>query len=494
MPGPRIHPRGLLNRVADWLMKRPELKSEFKILLDRYLRDGSSSHAEMGNIMDAFIFDYRLPDSRTPLRYFLDEADLSSKDHRDFQTLEDSTMSIFEVKEVYRGRGIKMRDIMSNRDYSVKERRGTYELEPGNLVICRVAPFGSQSVIVTPAPAVLPREATFYMKRKLKPSRYVSEKEGLDAFDLLDLGKESDIRPQTLDEIKKALKKKLVSLGIGIDFRGLSRRVNQNKDVEKAFPEVYEFDFPSNADFEETIGLLELLWKSYPRKDLGGKSLEEAFPIGPRERILASELLEEVVEKVNMLDYSSQEEVEGAIDRLRDNWLRTPLRDFGGKTPMEVILEERRELGNPREDIHYIVRPSLIKDYDLNKSERLYMEGVRAFKAGGLMKAAELFEEVVEMYPDNYEAWGNLGKCCALMGYKKKAIKCYKRALSVAPDYDCARNDLEFIMGQKEEDLATMGFLGALMSFALRLNRKGSEETDVWKEFAKIEKEAREGT
>ena len=97
------------------------------------------------------------------------------------------------------------------------------------------------------------------------------------------------------------------SIGLRIDFRGLNRRINESVTIEEAFPEVYEFAFPSNNDYNETVELINDLWNKYPRKEFNGKSPEEADLTGPREDSLISDLFDETKKNINPNEYSSSE-------------------------------------------------------------------------------------------------------------------------------------------------------------------------------------------
>ena len=96
------------------------------------------------------------------------------------------------------------------------------------------------------------------------------------------------------------------------------------------------------------------------------------------------------------------------------------------------------------------------------------------------------------MYPENYKAWGNLGNCFAYLGNKKEAIKCYNKALSLDPEYEFARNNLELIKNQTEKQLATMATLGVMRALMHGVDKKRKgEEIDVWEEIDKEMKKAR---
>ena len=115
-----------------------------------------------------------------------------------------------------------------------------------------------------------------------------------------------------MEELKSALKRKLRSLGIKIDFRSLDRRINENQYINKAFPEIYDFNFPSNDDFSETMDLLQQLWNNYPRKEFGGKSPKDADIMGPKEKTLILDLFDETRRKIDPNKYPSKKATDAA--------------------------------------------------------------------------------------------------------------------------------------------------------------------------------------
>ena len=467
----------LLNQVIGWISGQPEMKEEFEKVLDKFMKTDTVTDVTANNILDAFIFDHKLSDGETPFRYFLDHAKISPDNYQIYEGFERNIFSIFEVLEVFRGQGIKLQDLVWDKAYFVREKKATHQLTSGDILFCRIALFESHFIILTPAPNILRQDAGYRIKRDLRHMRPDLQK-GMNAFDVLDAawksGDETNFETGDLHEIKKAFKKKLKSLGIEIDFRGLNRRINESKNVMGAFPEVCGFDFPSNDDFEETMDLLKLLWNRYPRKEFGGKFPDEVSSFGPKEQLLISDLLDETIKNVDPADYLSLEEAENAVDEFKDKWLKTSQKELGGRTPMDAILEERGATGNPDKNFTFDVKIEGIRDYDLNKAEKLYMDGVRALKRGALIKATELFKEVIDMYPEDYSAWGNLGCCFAYLGDKKEAIKCYKKSLSIEPDYEFGKKSLEWVKGQTEKQLFADGMPGTVESLMDDPHKKSS--------------------
>lgn len=67
-----------------------------------------------------------------------------------------------------------MRDLASDEDCFVRESMGTYRVDVGSVMFCRVARLGSTHIIVTlvtPTPAALPPETGYLIKGALRQSR-----------------------------------------------------------------------------------------------------------------------------------------------------------------------------------------------------------------------------------------------------------------------------------------------------------------------------------
>lgn len=152
-------------------------------------------------------------------------------------------------------------------------------------------------------------------------------------------------------------------------------------------------------------------------------------------------------------------------------------------------------LGNPNKKFDIQMEITGIRDYDVNLAEKLYFEGVDAFNEGAVGLAAERFDQVTKMYPENYKAWANLGNSLACLGAKKEAIKCYKKALAFNPEYASAQKNLESIKNIPEKILLMQGVAGALkgaVHYGIGSKRKKNvEKINVWEEVDKAINEER---
>ncbi len=85
---------------------------------------------------------------------------------------------------------------------------------------------------------------------------------------------------------------------------------------------------------------------------------------------------------------------------------------------------------------------------------RAYQAGLEAMSAGEYEKAAERFQECVELAPKSARAWGNLGLAQLLLKRFDEAEASLRRALSIRPDYEPARYNLNMLVeARKRPDM-----------------------------------------
>ena len=481
---------GSMNPVVTWVLNEPHLKYTFDLIVKKYTDGKVTDEIQFNQLLDAFIFDYIIPQVNiTPFQYFLEKAGLSPQLHHIYKRYEENVFSIFKIIDVQYDKGMMLQDLIWDERYWITEKKGTHAVNVGDVVFCRVASFQDGFISLSPVINKWPAEASYMIERGFRGVHTHGEGRPINAFDIFKIIYCSEKKPEDLAEIKKELKKKLNKLGLKIDFRGLDARINEHTSLYDAFPEIQEFDFPSNEDFREAMNLIQLLWNIYPRREFKGKTPQQIFKIGPKENMLIQDLINGVTKAINPDTYPSAVEAEAATNEYQKIWLEKPQRELGGKTPIEVILKEREMLGNPNKKFNIKIELTGIKDYDSNLASKLYFGGVDAFNEGAVGLAAERFEEVARMYPENYKAWGNLGNCLALLGNKKRAITCYQKALAINPDYEFAKKNLESIKDISEKDLVLQGMLGAFkgaMHTGFRKKRtKATEKFNVWEEIDK---------
>lgn len=459
-----------LLRMREWITADEMLMDEFEIFLWEF---GELGEFREKLLLDAFIFDYKLPESSlTPFQYFLQKAELRPEERRAYEGLSSNFHSFFEILEVRRDEGLRLRDLRDQKEYWVREKKGTHQAMVGEVVWCRIVSYGGEFFVLGPGMLTWSPEGKYTIQRALRHMGPIS------AFDVIRTHPEkgTDRKRRELWEVKEKLKRKLNRLGIKLDFRDLPRRIERHKSPMEAFPEIFNFNFPSMLDFEETLELVRELWNNFPRREFGGRPPRHFEP-GPMEKTLYHTLLSEAQANIDPDDYPSPEAAQKAVDEFCRKWLRTPQEELAGKTPEGVILEEREARGDQRKSIDIRITVSSIPDFDANKAERLYREGLEAFKRGDWIKAVECFDEVTEMYPEQYKAWGNLGSSLANLGLKEAAIMCLERALEIKPDYQVAKENLAHVKEMSEEKCEALTALAVVERLTRTLKgRKTKDE------------------
>ncbi|MGK7932119.1 MAG: tetratricopeptide repeat protein [Microcystaceae cyanobacterium] len=74
--------------------------------------------------------------------------------------------------------------------------------------------------------------------------------------------------------------------------------------------------------------------------------------------------------------------------------------------------------------------------------EQLFKQSITAYREGKYAEAEAIMRRVIELDPDNYRAYSNLGVLLELKGELKEAILAYKKAIEINPQHADAYNNL----------------------------------------------------
>jgi tetratricopeptide (TPR) repeat protein len=85
---------------------------------------------------------------------------------------------------------------------------------------------------------------------------------------------------------------------------------------------------------------------------------------------------------------------------------------------------------------------------DVLRGEELFARAYAALSEGRPADARHGFEEVLELVPRHYPSWGNLGAAYLAMEEREEALRCFRRALELNPDYAVARQNLALLEKQ----------------------------------------------
>jgi Flp pilus assembly protein TadD len=75
----------------------------------------------------------------------------------------------------------------------------------------------------------------------------------------------------------------------------------------------------------------------------------------------------------------------------------------------------------------------------MDTDQEMQLAAIEAAKAGDLAQSLALFDQLLKVQPDLYQAWCNRGNVLDDLGRAEEAVASYDRALRIYPDYEIAR-------------------------------------------------------
>lgn len=94
---------------------------------------------------------------------------------------------------------------------------------------------------------------------------------------------------------------------------------------------------------------------------------------------------------------------------------------------------------------------------------RLHDEGSEAMDRGEYQLAADRFQDLIRLKPDDEEAYFNLGYALSRLNRSAEAIRSYEKCLSILPEYAEAHNNLgNLLLADRKFDQAALHFRIAL--------------------------------
>lgn len=445
------------SKIAKFIRDGPEMMKELISLESEfpYLTTGDPERKMI--IFDWFIFDRKLKSfDKTPLEHFLDvNKDISPEEKRIYENFKNNIYSLFEVKALKIRKEMVLIDLMTKKEYWIWERTATCDLHKGQCLLTRILPY-EDHYILTGMVHAFPKDATYVMRLAYKRMRENKADMKINPIEIAkiieDFGTKARIADLDLDKVQQRLSEKLEEVGLAdVTPADIIEKFNQNIEPDKVFKEITERAiFPEDKDVEELFELLAALWNKFPHRATDRISPEEKdrdYPRGPRELSLIHELMHHLHNEISPDNYSNKEELDKALAEAQKRWLNTPNPELDGKTPAELIFEERKRLGNPRKEIglNIIVQPIGGVTRKEKEAEELFDKTLSLSKEKRYQEAIDCYKRYLEIYPENYVAWGNMGALYGLLINKEEAYKCLHKALSIKPNYKIARDNLALL-------------------------------------------------
>jgi len=408
-------------------------------------------------IFDWFIFDRRLKSfDKTPLEHFIDiNKDAPPEEKRIYENFRNNIYSLFEVKALKIGKEMVLMDLMTKKEYWIWEKTATQHLQKGQCILTRILPY-EDHYILTGMVHAFPKDSTYAIRLAYKRMRESKIDMKITPKQIAEITHEfqtkEKIKDLDLDKVQQRLSGKLEKLQLAnVTPADIIEKFNENIELGQVFKEITEKAvFPEEDDADELLELLAALWNKFPHKAMGHISPEEKsrdYPRGPQELLLIQELMHYLQNEISLDNYSNKEELDKALAKAQERWLNTPNPELDGKTPGELIFEERKRMGNPRKEIGLSITAQPIAKVTKKEkeAEELFNKALRLSKEKRYEEAINCYKRYVEIYPENYVAWGNMGSLYGLLINKKEAYKCLHKALSIKPNYKIARENLALL-------------------------------------------------
>jgi tetratricopeptide (TPR) repeat protein len=447
-----------LLRFHDFVMNDLELCDEFdKIELEFPQLDIIESDRYL-MLLDWFLFDYRLKKNNSKvLDAFINamRPEMTVEELQVYKSFQKNILSLFEVRSLRIGKDLILRDLATEKEYWVMDTTVSRSLRKGQCAFIRVLPFQDHNILFGSVHA-FSKKSNLDLKLTARTLRESKQDFRVTSKDLAEYLFRIQTKTRLDDDyvaIAKQIEKKLDAVGLSdVNIYRVMEDISQGRihDVGELYRQFHKKAKFANRDDEIAFSqALVSLWNKMPHKYMGGISPEEKKALlkrGPLEESLIQQMLTYIQIKINPEKYFSDESRQKAVRRTQKKWLDTPMTELNGKSPREMILEERKKLGCSDHRIGHTVDIHPVFDSDQDEeAHKLFEAGLRLSKQGKYRKAVEAYKSHLEIIPNNHVAWGNLGSVYCMLVDKKEAERCLSQALSINPDYQIAKNNLSML-------------------------------------------------
>jgi hypothetical protein len=329
-----------------------------------YARSAPEYEGALERCREWFAFDYQVDDrGNTPARSFVDGNYTSwdADERRAYFQYLNNIYSAFKVTVVEKENGFTVQDLADEKAYRIKDEKNIYHMAKGDVLIGRIFPAGD-SYVLSNTGVRLTKEFSGAFERRRKEIM-----EEIGPLYIEELFKREESEPKDIQSLEKRLSPFLKVLTDGkLTMKDLTKIVDESSHPSQVLDRLKkEIDFESEDEEKAFSKLIDSLWNYTPRTEFGGASpdemqLKRVGQMGPQEYSLIHEMERFVASRFRLALYPNLQTVNEAMRRLQDEWLKTPQEELDGKTPREVIMSERRLLGNDSEEISYaeLTRPS----------------------------------------------------------------------------------------------------------------------------------------
>lgn len=461
----------MYSHLCDFVANNSDVEEELFEKEKEFLRLSFDGCNERKLFFDWFVFDYTLKKYNKRLfDVFLNlEQKKISKDLYDvYSKVGRDHFSFFKVKAVKIGKQFLCHDAVTSMEYEVFDSALTKSIGKGDYVIGRLLPFDDAFILASHCLCYAKQDYDMF-SIVLKNASTVSGKR-IDAYDVY-----KALYPQKVPE-KLSVEGKFELLckegGLSdyeIEDILLEARIaikEKNETPQKVMFRIIEkMKEPEHFNKEEFYDAFVAMWNFFVGQ------IHEGAKKGPIEIALINICMDVVMTQFPQPQKMSEKEkkdLSARIQKWTDKWFITSQEELNGKTPKQVIMQERKKLGNPQKDFGFQLEIECVSaDWPKEKkAEKLFNRATGRMEKGEYQGALELYQDYLKLWEENHVVWHNMGVCYVMLLQKRKAEKCFKSALMIKPDYDLANKKLEDLMSMHKEDMVRM-------AKTIRKNRAG---------------------
>lgn len=440
-------------QISDFIRSREDVEAEL-YEKSRLFSTLEMDEEEKNKIsFDWFIFDCKSEVlSKNLLSYFLNTDILDEKTKTIYRSFLNNVYSIFEVKALRIGKEMIIHDLIHDREYNVKDTSLTKHVEKGQCVILRLLPIHGY-YILTGIGHALPIETRRVTKLLLQNRRKSQKNLRLSPLEICEMFFAQEKRERL--PVRERLI--LFCQELGLKEAYIEKMVNTLKEHARdkgeygdIFKDLFNKIIPyPNFKPDEVTGAFIDLWNSFISEE------EVAFKPGPTEEALVHACIGYARSKVNPDKYKDVKKAETRATKLSNDWLNTAREELDGKTPKEVILEERKRDGNPRKEVAFTVSLTKLEPgADVKRqAEELFYKGFECIKQNEPIEAIKAYRAYCALNSKNCVVWQNMGVAYMLLLEKNKAQECFEKALEINPDYKMPKNNLKLLKNANKKDL-----------------------------------------
>lgn len=404
---------------------------------------------------DWFIFDHTSESlSQNTLSCFLQRADLSDDLKALYSRFAGNIYSIFEVKALRTGKEMIVHDLISDKEYQVRDTTITKDVSKRHSLFLRLLPFEDYYILASMGFG-FPPSITPLMKLEIK-----NFKESHGEFKLTPLVmcnifsaqdklefllpqdrlrlfcREGGLSNSYIDDVLSELKELAAQKG------------NCNDILTRTLANINPY---SGFNPEKLSSAFIDVWNSFISE--GGEAEK-----GPIEKAIVGTCMGYVQNRVNPDDYPDLESAQKEVAKIQDKWFKTPKEELDGKSPEQVILEEREKLGNPQKIVKFRVELNRIEPGAEmeKKAKELFDKGLDLVRRHKHKEAIAVYLEYLALNSQNYVVWQNMGLSYCMLIDKTNAIRCFEKALEINPDYDIAKRNLRLVKKATKAKLEDM--------------------------------------